>query len=130
MDKQENQRPAYNQDIEAGNVKWDQNKIRMELLPARAIYDVAKILTHGAQKYSDDNWRRTEGSSLKRYIGSLKRHLNALERGKDIDPDSDMLHAAHLACNALFILEAQLQGYWNDDRMKDTVYDPYISQQK
>jgi hypothetical protein len=98
----------------------------MELLPARALWDVAKVMTFGANKYNDNNWRQP--GSLQRYIGSAMRHLNAMQRGEDFDSDTGLLHAAHLACNALFILEALLQGYWQDDRIKDTQTNPYQGQ--
>ena len=36
-------------------------------------------------------------------IASLKRHLAAIEKGEDIDSETNILHAAHLACNAHFL---------------------------
>lgn len=117
-------KPKYNQDPAKGNAKFDAKKARMELLPARALYDVAKALTYGASKYDEQNWRK-KGGSIQRYTGSLLRHINAMQRGEDIDEESGLLHSTLAACNALFILESQLQGYWDDDRIKDTEHDVY-----
>ncbi len=35
-----------------------------------------------------------------------------------IDPESGLMHTAHLACNALFLLSYQLLGLGEDDRWK------------
>ena len=37
--------------------KYDGGKIRWDLLPMGALTEVAKVLTYGARKYADDNWR-------------------------------------------------------------------------
>lgn len=108
-----------------GNVKFDNDKVRLELLPQRALFEVGKVMTLGAEKYGPDNWTRKEGSSTRRYAGAFLRHFNAYYRGDDYDPETGLLHTAHMACNALFMLEAQLQDYWNDDRIKDTIHNAY-----
>jgi hypothetical protein len=45
----------------------------------------------------------------RRYTAALLRHLAAREQGEVCDPESGLLHAAHMACNAMFILELELE---------------------
>jgi hypothetical protein len=84
-------------------MRLDQNKIRHDLISPTAINELAKVLTFGAQKYAPNNWRK--GMAWSRVFGSLKRHLNALERGEDVDPETGLNHAAHIMCNAMFLVD-------------------------
>ncbi len=56
------------------------------------------------------------GFEYERLIGSSLRHLTAFARGEDLDPDSGLQHMAHLATNALFLLDYQLNGFGIDNR--------------
>ena len=89
-------------------IKHDGDKIRMDLLPFEALEAVAEVLTHGARKYSDIGWQTVENGE-RRYLAALLRHLAARERGEMTDPESGLLHAAHMAADALFILWFELQ---------------------
>lgn len=95
------------------DMKFDQEKTRMELLPLAALEEVAKILTFGAAKYKENSWQKLKNGKT-RYKGALLRHLTAMEKQK-IDPESGLLHAAHLATNALFILYLEMQEVKNED---------------
>ena len=57
-----------------GALRYDEGKIRHDLLPGHAINELAKVYTMGAKKYADHNWRK--GMKWSRVIASLKRHLN------------------------------------------------------
>ena len=99
-----------------GGVKNDQEKPRMSLLPFVALKEVAKILTFGAEKYAPHNWLL--GMDWSRIESAMLRHYTAYTSGEDIDPESGILHMAHLATNALFLLTYQLMNIGNDDRFK------------
>lgn len=89
-------------------IKHDGEKIRMDLLPFEALEAVAEVLTFGARKYSDNGWQTIENGDA-RYRAAMLRHLAARERGEARDAESGLLHAAHVATNALFILWFELQ---------------------
>jgi len=91
-----------------GGQKHDAEKLRMDLLPFEALEAVAEVLTYGAEKYADDNWKKVENAE-RRYTAALLRHLAARERGEATDTESGLLHAAHMATNALFILWFEIQ---------------------
>ena len=87
--------------------KDDQDKLRFDLVPPHALQEVAKVLTFGAQKYGDENWRRLKDLQ-KRYRAAQMRHAEADRRGEDIDSESGMSHIAHEITCLLFILEDRL----------------------
>lgn len=81
----------------------DPNKPPMELVTPTFTEGVARVLGHGASKYARGNWMR--GMSFAEVLSSMERHLNALKRGEDIDPDFGEGHIFHLACGAMFLAE-------------------------
>ncbi|HUM43571.1 MAG TPA: DUF5664 domain-containing protein [Fervidobacterium sp.] len=97
-------------------LRYDTNKMKMELISPIALEDLAAVLTFGSLKYEDHNWRK--GMKWSRVIGSLKRHLNAIEKGEDVDPESGLLHIGHLMCNAMFLSEYYRTQQALDDRYK------------
>ena len=72
---------------------------------AEAVASVVDVLTFGAAKYSDDNWKNVEP---KRYTDALYRHLNAHHKGEANDAESGLPHLAHAACCVLFLLHHEV----------------------
>lgn len=105
--------PVYKYCGENGT-KLDLDKPRMELLDPGWLEEVARVMTFGAKKYADNNWR--SGIRLSRLIGAAFRHLLAILRGEDIDPESGFSHSAHLSCCAMFISWHLLHRTDMDDR--------------
>jgi len=105
-------------------LRYDDNKIRHDLLPAWALNELAKIYTMGAKKYAPNNWRR--GMKWSRVLGSLKRHLNKMELGEDLDEESGLHHMAHVAWNAITLLEYYKIYPQGDDRNHDYLTRPKI----
>lgn len=88
----------------AEGLKLDAGKPRWDLLPFRALDEVAKVLEFGARKYAPDNWRKVDGWRW-RYLGAALRHLAAFGTGERLDRESGLHHLAHAACCVLFLLE-------------------------
>lgn len=98
-------------------LKYDGDKVRMDLLTdgmPRALEAVGEILTFGAQKYKAHSWKAVEGNT-ERYNAAKVRHMIARAKGEERDPESGMLHLAHEACNALFLLELALLAAEDDE---------------
>ena len=89
-------------------VKYDEEKPRMHLLPPKATLEVAKVLTFGAQKYDEENWRKLENLQ-NRYTSGALRHIFAHMDGEKLDPESGISHLAHALCCLLFKLEIELE---------------------
>lgn len=77
----------------------------------RAILAVGMISKYGADKYevpySDENWRKVE-NGVGRYGNGLGRHILWEKIEGLYDLESNLLHAAHAAWNALARLELML----------------------
>lgn len=82
-------------------LKFDSAKPRFDLVDPWFSEDTAKVLTMGAMKYAEDNWKLN--TDIKRYIGALERHLNEIKKGELFDDESGLQHTAHIACNAMFL---------------------------
>lgn len=95
-------------------LRYDGGKTRHDLLPPWALNELAKVYTMGAKKYAPNNWR--QGMAWSRVLGSLKRHLNAIEGGEDFDQESGLYHASHVAWNAITLLEYYKIYPQGDDR--------------
>ena len=100
-------------------LKYDDNKIPVELLPTQALEEVAKVLAFGKKKYAAWNWAK--GFKWTRLIGAAIRHIYAYQRGEDKDPESGLSHIAHAACCILFLLQHELSNLGEDDRYKDFI---------
>lgn len=83
--------------------KFDDGKLRYELVPPSLGREVAKVLTFGAMKYDAHNWKQVDDPN--RYIGALYRHLEAWRQGEEVDPESGFSHLAHAATNIAFLIE-------------------------
>lgn len=91
--------------------KLDQGKNRLGLVLfgfSRALQAVGRVGTYGAQKYSDNGWMQVPDGKA-RYTDAMLRHLMKEAAGEEKDTDTDLLHAAHSAWNALARLELMLR---------------------
>jgi hypothetical protein len=98
----------------AGFVKHDVGKVRFGLVPFDALREIAHVLTTGAAKYSDHNWKA--GADWSRYFDALMRHLTAWWEGESLDAETGRSHLAHAGCCLLFLLAYELRGIGKDDR--------------
>lgn len=99
---------------EAG-LRYNQGKLRYDLEHPTAREGLIKVLTRGAEKYAPRNWEK--GMSWMSVIASLKRHLAAIEKGEDYDPETGLLHADHVQCNAHFLSAYYSIAPQYDDRI-------------
>jgi hypothetical protein len=93
-----------------GAIKYDAGKApifrgALSYFPT-ALAEVARVSAFGASKYQWKGWQDVP-DGFNRYSDALVRHL-AYEGTEDRDPDSQLLHAAHAAWNALARLELLL----------------------
>lgn len=88
--------------IVSSGMKFDDGKLRYDLIPSIATEGLAAVLTYGAKKYKPDNWRSVEPQ---RYVGAFDRHWHAYLQGELIDKESGLPHLAHCMTNLAFLLE-------------------------
>ncbi len=87
--------------------KYDSDRTRFDLLPFGALEEIAKVLTFGAKKYDDDNWRKVP-NLRRRYLAACLRHVWAWRKGERNDPETGLHHLAHAGCCLLFVLSTEL----------------------
>jgi len=81
--------------------KDDSEKSRVDLIDAEFLEGLGDVLAFGARKYNAHNWRG--GIKYSRLIAACFRHLLAILRGEDRDPESGLGHVFHLACSCMFL---------------------------
>ena len=101
----------------SGNaLKFDDNKLPVNLLSSEALLQTAAVLKFDADKYSEHNWR--QGFAWSRPLAAAMRHIMAFNDGEDKDPESGLSHLAHAMCCIMFLLEFEKTHRELDDRYK------------
>jgi hypothetical protein len=99
-------------DAHAPGAKLDAGKPRPGLVLggfARALQAVTDVGTYGARKYTPHGWVLVPGG-VERYTDAMHRHLLREAAGELRDPDTQLLHAAHAAWNALARLDLMIRA--------------------
>ena len=96
--------------------KYDKNKFRFDLIPARSIEGLADIYTYGANKYADRNWEK--GLKWSRVFAAIMRHLWAMWKGEWLDPESKKPHVIHAMWGCAALYEYSFTHPELDDRPK------------
>jgi hypothetical protein len=82
-------------------LRYNKHKRRWALVDFDSLEDMVKVLEFGANKYSDNNWKK--GLKTTEIAESLMRHLFTYLQGEDIDTESNLSHTGHILCNAMFL---------------------------
>jgi hypothetical protein len=117
-------------EIPKAAVKFDQGKLKWDLVPWDAIQKLVELYTIGAAKYDDNNWLRG-GFRYGRALAAAMRHLMAwwlskLFGGDGLDHDNDVYcqqlglptpsHLTAAMWNIVALLTYELRGLGEDDR--------------
>jgi len=106
--------------------KYDDGKVRLELIPPELLFAVGTILSFGAKKYADRNWEK--GMKWSRVYGALMRHMWKWWAGKgptnenflfgSIDDETKHSHLWHAGCCIAFLITYEERKVGEDDRYK------------
>lgn len=97
-------------------IKFDDDKLRVDLMPVDAMESIAAVLTFGAKKYNDRNWEK--GMNWSRLYRAAVNHLWQWWKGKDLDDETGLPHLAHAATCVIFLLSYHLRHTAKDQRNK------------
>ena len=100
-------------------LKYDGEKPKMNLLPPKAIVEISKVLTFGAEKYDAENWRKLDDLQ-NRYTAGALRHIFAHMDGEELDSETNLSHLAHAMCCLLFKLEIELEERTKEEEPRET----------
>lgn len=102
--------------LQTEGIKFDQDKLRYDLIPGNALDELAKVYTFGAKKYADRNWEK--GMAWSRIFGAIMRHAWAWFRGQTHDPETGLNHMVHAAWGCLALVEYSITNKGQDDRVQ------------
>lgn len=106
----------YYRDKTADAMKFDGEKVRLDLIPVTPLLAIGKVLTYGAKKYSERNWEK--GLAWSRCYAAALRHLFAWWSGETNDPETGLNHLDHALCEIMFLREFAETHPELDDRPK------------
>lgn len=88
-----------------------EGKSRLELIEPDWLLDVGHVLASGAKEHGDWNWREVDPVLFK---AAAMRHVLAIMKGEYLDPDTNKPHAAHLACDSMFLHYLEKNNWLED----------------
>lgn len=112
LDRLEREADPHGKRPDESGAKLDAGKNRLGLVLcgfARALQEVGRVGTYGANKYSDNGWIDVPDGE-RRYTDAMFRHLLSEAAGEKFDRDTKISHAAHCAWNALARLDLAIRA--------------------
>lgn len=106
---------SFNQSEIGKGKRYNQGKLRYDLISPIALEELAKVMTNGAEKYGEHNWRK--GMNYTSMIASALRHLMEINKGNDIDDESGLHHSAHVMANMMMLTDYYTTYKCGDDRI-------------
>ena len=108
-------------------LRYDEGKLRVDLVPPQWVEWLAEVFTIGAKKYAEHNWKK--GMKFSRMQGSMMRHLLKWQKGEKTDEESGLHPLLHVAWNALALVyyEKHWMPEWDDREFKESKKYPTIS---
>jgi len=98
---------------DGGGLRFDDGKVKIELIPVEWIWSLADVLTQGAKKYAPRNWER--GMAWGKMIGCASRHMLKFMLGQRYDDETGCHHLAMAAWNILALMSYDLRGIGEPD---------------
>lgn len=103
--KESDEKLIKDNDKQNGAYKQTTGKAQWHLLHYPSIEQIVKVREYGVKKYgTEDGWQNVPRID---YLDASMRHLTAMMKGEENDSESGLPHAAHLACNAMFLMEVK-----------------------
>jgi len=105
--------------------KYDDGKLRYDLIPIIPLALLAHVYTLGAIKYSDRNWEM--GIDIKRIHAAMMRHYFAYKGGERLDQEDGQHHLSSMIWGAMTLIEYE---YTHPELFeKDEEPKPYASEE-
>lgn len=98
-------------DPHSPGAKLDEGKTRLHLMASDfpyALWEIARVATYGAEKYTEHGWHSVP-DGIERYSEAMMRHYFQHVAGNSVDAESNLSHLAHMAWNALAVLQLTLE---------------------
>lgn len=99
-------------------VKYDDEKVKLGLIPSHSIFSTGRALTYGAKKYNNYNYKVGEGLDWDKIYSALLRHLFKWIGGEDIDKESGLNHLDHVGACTSILQDLVFSGIGHDSRFE------------
>jgi len=86
---------------DTGSLRYNNGKPKMSTLPPEFLLGIAKVLTHGEEKYGRFNF--VKGNNVSVPYDSAMRHILAYMSGDTNDSESGEHHLLHAAINVMMM---------------------------
>lgn len=100
--------------------KLDHGKVKVHLMLsgfADALYEVARVTTHGAEKYTENGWKHVD-NGVSRYLNAARRHfIKGISEQKDRDSGCD--HDAQEIWNLLAAYQLKINERKDNQKTVD-----------
>lgn len=93
-----------------------EKKPPLHLIPPAGNDEQSLALALGRAKYGERNWLRSK-VNLTVYLSAMKRHIDKVLDGIDIDSESGAHHLGHVMAGCSIVLDARRHGTLIDDRV-------------
>ena len=111
-------------DSKHGGLRYNEGKLRYDLICPEQLKGLASVYTYGAKKYLPHNW--SKGQAYSTILASLKRHIAAFESGEDYDSESKCQHMSHAMWNCGALISFAKFYPQGDDRRRSCYRIPRI----
>jgi dATP/dGTP diphosphohydrolase len=103
-------------------LRYDEGKLRMDLLPHEWVVGLAEVLTAGAKKYADRNWEL--GMKWSKVWAPALRHMFKFMKGERYDADDGVHHLFHAAWGLLALASYDLRQIGENNILAPTTRYP------
>lgn len=90
-------------------LRYDEGKNQLALISPLALWEIGRIYTMGARKYTARNWEK--GMPYTKTMDAALRHIVKWLAGHRNDEESGLHHLAHAAWNLIALLHYELGNY-------------------
>ncbi len=99
-------------------MKYKEGKLRFDLIPPDALFEVAKTFELGAKSHGERDWEK--GNLWGLVSAAIDRHHARWKAGQRFDEDGQY-HMAAIAASAMMLMSQDMRGIGTDDRSKCTI---------
>lgn len=100
-------------------IKYDDGKLRIDLIPPEVIRALAMVFAYGADKYGRWNWEKGMRAGrlwAATLWAATQRHLWSWWNKEDMDEESGYNHLWHALVSIAMLIVLQKRGTGEDDR--------------
>lgn len=100
--------------VKQEGLRYNKGKLDFTQLSPIAQACESLVFMYGAVKYKKNNWKNFKSDpevAKEEFLQCALRHIDAIRRGEEFDPESKMPHAAHAVWNLNRMIDISFYGH-------------------